>query len=283
MYKTCLVALDKSTFDKHIISEIAVLKDQMTILHTLFAHVDQSKTASSLQHETSIRGESGASDGIKHLTHDRPDSGVIEDVNIIYLEGQPELALAECVKENEVDLVCVGLRSKGSSSSQVGRRLLCITPADVLFVPLTTPKKVQKILIPVDLSDKARALVIKIQKQFPSADLHLYFVNYIPSPLVMAEEDRKQLIAESSRNLNISMQHFIDSIISGQNSLSYEYGMSEHFNAGIAIHEHALKNDFDLVAIGRLSKLDKELPFLGSVTEKLLGFSNNIPVLVLNH
>ena len=70
---------------------------------------------------------------------------------------------------------------------------------------------------------------------------------------------------------------------SAQKSITFEYGMSEHFNAGYAIHEHAEEQAFDLVAIGRLSKLDKELPFLGSVTEKLLSLSNNIPVLVINH
>jgi nucleotide-binding universal stress UspA family protein len=284
MYKRCLAALDNSPFDRYIIAQLEKFSSQVAPGETIYAHVDHFEPEQSPGHEPRIRGEVGVEEVCRDLTGEQPGDGSKKDIRVVNLQGQPEYVLSHCIEEREVDLVCVGLKADANRFSQVGRRLLCMTDADVLFVPGgSAAREFRKVLIPVDLSKRSYDLVDNIQMLLPHAEIHIYFVNYIPSAVVMEEADRNRLIEESSRNLDISMQHFIDNLKSGQDSITFAYGMSEHFNAGFAIHEHAEAYDFDLIAIGRLSKLDKELPFLGSVTEKLLSLSNNIPVLVINH
>jgi hypothetical protein len=283
MYNRCLSALDNSPFDRHIISQVELLVKQIPMRELIFAHVDHFQPETAPEREHVLRGESGVADACKDLTRDQPGDQILKGARVVNLMGQPESVLSACVKNRQIDLICVGLKDQNTRFAQVGRRLLCLTDADVLFIPSAKPREIKRILVPVDLSEKSHELIEKTLVQFPTAAIQLYFVNYIPSPLVMSETDRMRLIKEASRNLNLSMQHFIDNLNMPDKSISYQYGMSEQFNAGYAIHEEAEKNSFDLVAIGRLSKLDKELPFLGSVTEKLLSLSENIPVLVINH
>ncbi|MCP4124954.1 MAG: universal stress protein [Bacteroidetes bacterium] len=281
IYRNCLGGLDQSDSDKYIVAHLASLVEQISLQKTIFAHVDQFKPESTSAQKSDFRGAEPTA--LSRETDFGPDDMFSGKMDILNLEGNPETVLADCIEKHDIDLACVGLKDNTSRFSKVGRKLLCITDADVLFIPPVSCRKFNRILIPADLSEKSYQLVEKTRTQFPKAAIEIFFVNYIPPETVMKKEDRDKLIATSSDNLDKSMADFISSLSCNKEDIKFGYTMSEHFNAGYAIYEHALETNFDLIVIGRLSSLDKELPFLGSVTEKILFLNKKLPVLVINH
>ena len=262
---------------------MTTLKNQISIPNILFAHARQFKDvgANNFKSQHCVTLQSGSSlDPLQHVGPDEIDS---ENIGLLNLEGDPETALSECIKRYDIDLVAVGLKDSASQFSKVGRRLLCITNADVLFIPSIKNREFSRILIPVDLSEKSYELVEKTRTQFPQAQIMIYFINYVPPKSVMNKTDREKLIETASKNLVESLSRFIIDLKCPSKHITFSYSMSDHFNAGYAIYEYASKTNFDLIVVGRLSTLDKELPFLGSVTEKILFLNNKLSVLVINH
>jgi len=283
LYRRCLAGLDQSESDKYVVEYLSCLSAQIAIPNLTFAHVDQFKPEQQTQTEMPVRGSEGSDNPISTISNKCPDAQLINDIKVLNLQGHPETVLSKCVVQQDIDLICVGLKDASSRFAKVGRRLLCVTEADVLFIPPVESKVIKRILIPADLSEKSYDLVEKTRAQFPDAAIQIFFVNYIPPVTVMNKDDRDKLIATSSQNLDSSMSRFIETLSCNKKDITFGYAMSEHFNAGYAIYKHATEAEFDLLVVGRLSSLDKELPFLGSVTEKILSLSNELPVLVINH
>ncbi len=91
------------------------------------------------------------------------------------------------------------------------------------------------------------------------------------------------MIRGSVGDLDKQIEEFIDSLGIPKRRIRYSHGISSRFNAGHAICHKAAEGNMDLIVVGRMDRMDKELPFLGSVTEKILSLSLETPVLVLNH
>lgn len=268
-YRTCLVGLDYTDTDRHVLAQTEELLHQLSVKRILLAHVDPAEEESPVDSPAE--------------TAAIPEGLPANQTEAVRLRGHAETELSRYIAEGAIDLLCVGLKHSDSRFARVGRRILCMTQADVLFVPAVPPRRFDRILVPTDLSRKSFELVEKTQQLFPQAKLEVFFANYIPPETVMERTAREELIRTSSENLEASMKEFLQGLECPSCDISYGYTMTGHFNAGIAIHEYALKEGFDLIVVGRLSSLDKELPFLGSVTEKILLLSNQIPVLVINH
>lgn len=258
MYKKCMAALDYSTADETLICSVQGLQESYSFEYLHYVHVS---------------------------TDDAPcgDHPHVRDIEITCLSGKPESALADFSRENEIELSFVGLKKKGERNALVARKLLLMTNTDVLFIPASVKSNIQHILVPIDLAPTSGSMVEKVAQQFESATIDLFFASFIPPAGIMDADARKARMEAYREEAEAEMQKFIDALNIDRKRLTYNIEFTEHFNAAFPIYEYVSRNDTDLIAIGRLSKVSKELPFLGSVTEKLLTLEEHIPILVINH
>jgi len=225
-------------------------------------------------------------DDLKKETHQHFD--YIDDAHIIYevVEGPPFQALLHWQEIKNIDLLLVGRKHRQHGSGVIAEKLSRKANCLVWFVPEGSAPRIQKILVPVDMSRHAELsfkIALELAGALDGAEVICQHVYEIPlravgrrPPILM----RKSLVAEVESSIKASYQRWIDELNTGGMAVKPVFTLNEE-NPAKHIYELAQKEKVDLIVAGYKGKSGAEVMFLGSVTEKLIKYNEQFPLLLI--
>ena len=205
------------------------------------------------------------------------------DYGLIVTEGHPVNTLVDIVRKETIDLVIVSSHDEvvgGLNNARFVRH----SPCSILITNKAHRLDFKRILVPVDCSPHSDLILEKILLSTRVRDdSEIFFLNVIPRPTAFYEtglnfEDFSKV---SLQNGEEELERFLTSqdlkVLNHKKAVVMDPG----HNVAKTIHDAALKEGSDLIIIGSKGKTGGATLLLGSVTEKLLNLSDDVPVLII--
>ncbi len=202
-------------------------------------------------------------------------------VDFRVIEGSPMIEIVRLVRAESADLLIIGRREKRHWSDHLPMRIVRKAPTSVLVVPEGASADIQRILVPVDFSDRSRLALeeaLDWGQRLGAAAVRAMHA-WAPPPAVYFSHDLPGPLAESVRKSALDeWEDFIADIdFRGREP---DLSLVEHSRAAGAIHEAAEAEKSDLVVVGSRGRTAAAAILLGSVAERAVADAA-VPVLVV--
>ncbi len=216
------------------------------------------------------------------------DSGLEEllpDWEVNILEGKPEEALLHWIEVKKPDLVLMGNKLEAGSGGVLPRRLARRTPAEVMFIPETFVRTIRHIVVAIDFSEpSAQALhkALAFAKCIPEARVQpLYVVELPPSGFYLNErelESYNEMVKATARQ---TWAEFAKANGFDRAGLECTFRDNHYQSTAQAISDYVSEVQADLLMLGARGHSALEVLLFGSVTERVLDYTKDVPVWVV--
>lgn len=290
--KNIVVALDLSPMDgelMHYLSNLskALLPDRITFIHVIPSDTLPDAVFATPEDRKSYL-DSHKADITRNLTqlieeHWGHRSDIKPDLEV--REGNPLKTLLQWLKEQPYDLLVVGKKKVSSGSGIVAHKLARRIDQSILFVPQEATTDCREIMIPVDFSDHsltAMKLGIQLSPLLDNPTLHTVHVYDVP-PAVSIKIGRtpEQFSQIIKANVTEAMDAFVEKASPGKAHIKTHLVYNKHTSPSRQLIDFAEETQMHLIIIGAKGHTLLETLFLGSITEKLIVSSMQIPILVV--
>lgn len=289
--KHLLVALDLSPMDNQLMQYLSYFSQALLPDTITFVHVIPTNTISSEAFATAADQQAYYDAHILTVTQQLEQlvnkywghrSDVLKQIQV--LTGHPLKTLLQHNTENAYDLIVVGKKNVSSGSGIVAQKLARHTTTSILFIPQHAPTVCNDILIPVDFSGHSMAalqLGIQLSPLLNDPTLHVAHVYDVPPAVSIQLSRTPQQFAHIIRN-NVSeaMDQFVAKAKPGKANLQKHLMHNANSTTARQLITYAEVNQLSLVIIGAKGHTALSALLLGSITEKLLLSTLQIPILV---
>lgn len=279
IYNTCLCCLDLSDSDKNILSFTSFLYEKKIIEKITFIHV----VNSDLEEMARKYYDDSAWDKLKsdlktsiqaEVNNYFQDNG---EINIEIRSGSPLEIIQSDQKKNK-SLTIVGRKEEGDGSGVISDHIARASKSDVLFIPTNWNLKFETALTAFDFSEHSEStidLVNKISERI--YDLNLKAIHIIPSPSNYFKSGpfHKSYIDTEKKEISTRWQSYLE-----KENLKIDLKTYENKKNDPAYYISELISELEnpIVFIGSKGKTAASTFLLGSVTEKLISYSLNVPI-----
>lgn len=290
-YPTIMLGLDLSTMDDTLLKYARYLVDIFDTKAAYFLHVERDFNFPKevvVNYEnlfTPLRSvDEELKTAVAQSVQKYFDDAIGLDMATKVVEGKTLEQLIHWAEIKAADLLILGKKQINNGSSLVSKQVARKAESDVLFVTENAPTDIESILVPIDFSDNSlRALqkALALAKKIPNVDiiaLHVfdvptinhYYINASYAKFVkMMQENIEQtyetFLKRNNINLRTIKSRFVENIYNSP---------AKH------IKEYAQRNGVDLIVIGSKGHSNLESFWFGSVTEKLVTYCNDTPILI---
>ena len=206
-------------------------------------------------------------------------------VEVQVVEGSPLKELLHLSKVNQIDLVVVGRKFHMRGSGVLAQKILRNGRVSVLFVPENEDDIVlDHIMVSVDFSDYSlMALERMLNSALPRQDVHItcLHVYQVPSGYItlgMSYEDFDERMQGFARN---KFEQVLERFPALKERATLRLVKQEiEDDVGELIMLETKRAKADLLVIGAKGKSAAALFVLGSVTEKILRYNDDVPMIV---
>ena len=194
-------------------------------------------------------------------------------------EGGEISDLIDNLQSEKFDLLLMGKKSTyqgtGSFSSKIVRLLDC----PILLAPEISRPVFNKIVVPYDFSEHSFAALRIALAIAEHTDAQILPVSAIKIgvqyfPYIQNEEEIRQRLEQDA----ISDFNKLRKKYNIKSELNILHGAREH--VGKAIYKFCVKNQGDLIVVGKKGRTDSSDLLIGSVAERLIGNDKVVPVLI---
>lgn len=284
-----LVAVDFTSADEVLLGYTAFLTKQWNIDKVSFTHVipriDLFKTLTATGKENWeiawVLNEEITQKLVNKVHSILPDfSG---EIDCEVLEGEP---LAELLnKSSQYDLTLIGQREGIDNHGILARNLARKTQGNALVVPEKSKTNVRKVLIPIDFSENSvRALkeTVYLAKALnPNVEITVLTVFEVPNlSTYRLSKTPEQLRTMVAKNTDLALEGFLKKHLPNE-SVKKAIVEMDLPSIGHYIVKYAVRNGMDMIGMGAKGHSTVELLLMGSVTEKVLSYNQQIPVLII--
>ena len=285
--KKILVCLDLSEMDEQLIAYASMMCPIVDAESISFLHV-----AKTLDIPAEIREQfpgllpSGNETIIKRINsciEASLDKRVKVDTHIVLDEGNPTRKIAEYVKENEIDLVVVGRKLELKGTGILPQKLVRFVPCNVLFVPEKNPRKISKIMVPIDFSEQSAKALERALDIARSNDIEVVFQNVyiVPTGYSHTGKSYEEFAAIMKDNAIKDFKKFIKNFdLEGIRNREV-YTLDDDKRPADKIYAMALKEEASMIVVGAKGKTSAATILLGSVTEQLANYDSKIPLFIV--
>ena len=205
-------------------------------------------------------------------------------IEVSVKEGSEVKEILKLAKAENIDLMLVGRKMHLRGSGVLPQKLLRASRRSVLFVPENFEPRLNKIMVSIDFNEYSMMALDRMLNSALSIShiqiecLHVYQVppGYITLGLSYEEFD-KRMQENAREKFERVRRQFPD--LNSRTTLRL-VKQEQDDNIGELIVLEAKRARADLLVIGAAGKSAAALFMLGSVTEKILDFDNDIPLLV---
>ena len=286
--KHIMVGLDLTEMDDTLIRYTAFLCSISEIESVHFIHAEKSLDIPEEVLESMPKGmpddEKIRTSLIEKIDHHFGALSQVK-VDVQVVEGSPLKELLQLSKANQIDLVVVGRKFHMRGSGVLAQKILRNGRVSVLFVPENEDDVVlNHIMVSVDFSDYSlMALERMLNSALPRQDVHItcLHVYQVPSGYItlgMSYEDFDERMKGFARNkFEQVLERFPE--LKERASLRLVKQETED-DVGELIMLETKRAKADLLVIGAKGKSAAALFVLGSVTEKILRYNDDVPMIV---
>lgn len=285
--KRIMVGLDLSEMDDTLIRYTAFLCSISEIESVYFIHAEKSLDIPQEVLESMPTGmpadEKLRTSLIEKVEHYfGPDSRT--QVEVLVVEGSPLKELLNLSKVNHIDLVVVGRKFHMRGSGLLAQKILRNGRVSVLFVPENEEPKLDHIVVSVDFSDYS---LMALERMLTSAltkpnvritCLHAYQVPSGYITLGMNYEDFDKRMQGFAHNKFAQVLERFPSLDGRATFHLVKQENEDDMGELLVVEAKRLKAD--LLVIGAKGLSAAALFVLGSVTEKMLRYNDDIPMIV---
>lgn len=285
--KRIMVGLDLTEMDDTLIRYTAFLCSISEIEHVYFIHAEKSLDVPDEVLESMPNGMP-ADEKLRTAlvekveSHFGSDSRVQVDVQVV--EGTPLKELLHWSKVKHIDLVVVGRKFRMRGSGVLAQKILRNGRVSVLFVPENEGTILNHIMVSVDFSDYSlMALERMLNSSLLRPDvritcLHVYQVPTGYITLGIHYEDFDKRMQGFARN---KFEQVLARFPALKDRATLRLVKQENEDdVGELIMVECKRAEADMLVIGAKGKSAAALFVLGSVTEKILRFNDDIPMIV---
>ncbi|MGB0525739.1 MAG: universal stress protein [Flammeovirgaceae bacterium] len=293
-FERIIVALDNTIFDEKLLTYFSHFTDIIFPKKVYFTYVDRDLEIPS-DMTISYKDESGNSipkdELLKKVIDQRIKEFYFQHINVDFevkiLEGKPLDELLHWAKVKKADLMVLGNKRFSEGSGVVAKRVARNTDCAVLFIPETSKENIKKILVPVDFStnsEEAMRGAIQLAKYLDNADITAFNVFDVPmSGYPMINMSYEKFVRNMAAFKKEAFEAYLDKFDHGSVKIEADYVENEHNNVAKYINDYAHKNQFDLIVMGAKGHGVIDRILMGSVTEKLVSYEKEIPLLILRN
>jgi nucleotide-binding universal stress UspA family protein len=283
-----MVGLDLTQMDEKLIHYAAFISAELQVQRIYFIHIEKSldlpdELMDGLQKhdlpaDESIREQIASV--VRPAFSDLPNT----EVEIMVEEGVPLKQLLHWSKVKDVDLMLVGRKLRLRGSGVLAQKLLRTGHLSVLFVPETFEPQLNKIVVSVDFSEYSymaldRVLHSALAKPNISVScLHVYQVPTGYRTLGMSYEEFDQKMQGFARDKYDKLLAQFPELNDRAELILARQGDTDDVGEIVALE--AKRARADLLVIGAKGMSAAAIFVIGSVTEKILRYDMDIPLLV---
>ncbi|MFT2009438.1 universal stress protein [Pontibacter sp. 13R65] len=286
--KRIMVALDLTDMDDTLIRYAAFISTQSTIEKVIFIHTEKSLEIPAELMEGMEREVVPTESSIRTLIQEKVMTYFRElpglEVEVQVMEGGPVKEMLKLSKREQVNLLLVGRKLHLRGSGVLPQKLLRTGKVSVLFVPENNEPKLSKAVVATDFSEYSlmaldRMLHSAINR--PSMAIECLHVYEVPSGYITLGESYKSFDIRMQGFANEKFEQVLQKFPELQDRASLRLVKQEYNDdLGEVIVLEAKRSKADLLVIGAKGKSTAALFIVGSVTEKILRYDDNIPLLV---
>ena len=200
-------------------------------------------------------------------------------------EGRPLNKLLHWLDVKEINWLVVGHKRDSEGSGITARRVARHSKCNVLFVPDQPSQKIRNILIPVDFSENS-ARAIRRACAFKRIDENiniqcLYVIDLPPNDYYLRPVPRSGFQAVLRDSAKEAYKNFLRRFELQDIPMEMNYAENTYTNISSHIHEFAQKQNVDAIIMGAQGHSPFGSFVFGSVTERLVERTDDVPVLVV--
>ncbi len=196
-------------------------------------------------------------------------------------EGNPSDKLLRWVDVKAVDLIVMGRKRSLKGAGVLPQRIAKVAHSSVLLVPETVNTGFHKIVVPVDFSKHSKLAVeeaLEISDK-TGADIQLLNTYDIPTGYHRTGKSKEEFAEIMKHNAENDLKKFIKRN-KFKEDLKCEFILDEDSPAD-TIFSFAKGRNADMIIMGSKGRTEMASILLGSVTEKVINYDTDIPLLVV--
>ena len=203
-------------------------------------------------------------------------------------DGNPLDELMQSAEVSAADLVVIGKSTKRDHHGILAKNFARKVTSNALVIPDKAKMALRKILVPVDFSPnsiealRSAVAVSKCYEKPPAITaLNVYELPIFQTYLVRKSLSEMRKILMEDRKA--AFKSFLDTYIPPEDRKRITTDIIEQTHPGVGnfIMDYAQANKTDMIVMGAKGHSKVGLLLMGSVTEKILGVTKRIPVLVV--
>ncbi len=280
--------------DDMVLKYLGFLAEHLKLKSARFVHVipsidlfDRKNSVQSYQFEKYELNQKVADDlAVKISNYISKKSDIKVDFDV--RDGNPLDELIQSAETAEADLVVIGKSSKRDHHGILAKNFTRKVKCNALLVPDKAKLAMKKILVPIDFSPnsiEALRMAVSFSKCFAKAPaiiaLNVYELPIFQAYLVRKSMDEMREILIEDREA--AFKSFLDTYFEPEDRNRIDTDIIEQTHPGVGnfIMDYAEANKADLIVMGAKGHSKVGLLLMGSITEKILGVTQHIPVLVV--
>ena len=286
--KRIVVSVDLTDLDEEVIRYTSVIAEVMDADTIYFVHVAQSLDLPDNLAKEYQSTLAPVDETIKHETRATVDkyfqsrSGT--DTHVDVIEGKATETLLKYVKRKEADLMVLGKPNQDRRPPLHLGKIAELSTCSVLFVPKGADIQIEKIGVAMDFSehsDRALRQAFRIAEEGTNVKvfgLHVYKVPNGFSKTGKSYEEFAQLMEQHAREdaAKFFKKHKIEDA-----TCEMRYKLSEDKAVHDELQEFSEEKNLDLLLIGSQGRTAAASLLLGSVSEEMVHYENNIPLFIV--
>ncbi|WP_162051358.1 universal stress protein [Pontibacter pamirensis] len=290
--KRLLVGLDLTPMDETLINYTAFLCAELQLEKVCFIHVEKSLEIPEELRQNLQRKNVSPEEGLRNMIASKVGP-VFEQMpqvktEILVEEGTPVKEMLHWSKIKDIDLMLVGRKLRLRGSGVLAQKLLRSGRLSVLYVPETYDQpKLNRIVVSIDFSKYSEMALDRVlhsalsKPEVQVVCLHVYDVpsGYITLGISYEEFD-KRMQGFAQEKFSKLMERFPDLQNRAKLVLVRQ---EEQDDIGELVALEAKRAHADILVIGAKGMSAAALFVIGSVTEKVLRYDMDIPLLVFKN
>ncbi len=291
-FKKIIVALDFSATDEKLLYYSQLIASKCQTEKAYFVHVEKNLAVPShilMDYEEMVNAMEPTDEMIKRRLSESIGEVYSKfpemEMEVEILEGKPLEQLIHWSKVKKADLLIVGNKKTAMTHQVQGKKLAREVACPVLFVPEMAVPVIERIVVPIDFSEHSyRALktALEIAEQRTNAEVscvHVYDVPTVNYYYIDTYYD-KFLSVIQNRCQKEYFRFLEDNNIDGS-KIQVSFVENTFGNVPLHIYRHAQSIYGDLIITGAKGHSRFDSIVFGSITEQLVEYSKEMPLLVV--
>lgn len=203
----------------------------------------------------------------------------------IVKEGQPVKKILQMVKDQDIDLVLAGKKTRLEGSGVLVQRLARRAGCNLLIVPEGSKPSIKKLLVPSDFSENSKlaleTAILICENETEEAQIIVQNVYSVPAGYHYTGKSIEEFTEIMKKHARCDYQKFIRAIDLKGVKIKDTYSRDHNDNKMTDIYDKAVSSKVDAIVMGAKGRTAATALFLGSIAERAVQMNKKFPLLIV--